>query len=213
MYSQNNEEQIIKDYFFKETMPLNSSFSVMDLGANDGETLSNSRGILEHFYNVGIQTYAVLVEPSPIANLRLCRLYKHRSEIYCFEKAIGSKNGKVILHDSGTHLNQGDTSLVSTIKPEEKSRWVNEKFSEVEVDCVTFETLLGLCPIKKFDFITLDIEGLDLEVLAQMDLKALGCRCICVEYNGKDEDKFDALITRYGLKQIHKNAENLIYAL
>lgn len=206
MYSQNNEDQIIYNYFYGDG-ECPDDFTLLSLGENDGKTLSNSLRLIE------IGWLALLVEPSPSAFTKLCRLHAKREGVYCYEKAIGSKNGKVILHDSGSHLGQGDTSLVSTIKPEEKSRWVNEKFKEVEVDCITFETLLSLCPIKKFDFITIDCEGVDLEILAQMDLTALGCKCICVEWNGKDEEKFDALITKHGLKQIHKNAENLIYAL
>lgn len=203
MYSQNNEEEIILNYFGG----MLGNYNVLDIGANDGKTLSNSYALIKCGWG------GMLVEPSPIAFAKLCRTHAKHQDVYCYEKAVGSFNGKVILHDSGTHLNAGDTSLVSTIKESEKKRWVNEKFKEVEVDCVTVETLLSLCPIKMFDFITIDAEGVDLEILAQMDLKALGCKCICVEWNGKDEERFDALITRFGLKQIHKNAENLIYAI
>lgn len=210
MYSQNNEEEIILGYFgnnsdFGESP--NHPGRVLSIGENDGKTLSNALALIELGWS------AMLVEPSPEAFTKLCKLHAKREGVYCYEKAVGSKNGKVILHESGTHLGQGDTSLLSTIMESELSRWKNEKFSQVEVDCVTFETLLSLCPIKKFDFITIDCEGVDLEILAQMDLTALGCKCICVEWNGKDEDKFDALITKHGLKQIHKNNENLIYAL
>ncbi len=218
MYSQNNEEQIIGDYFSSDEYEYMRSGGVssshtfqlgtlLTIGENDGKTLSNALGLIERGWK------AVCVEPSPTAFAKLSKLHANREDVYCIQKAIGTTNGKVILHDSGTHLNQGDTSLVSTIKESEKDRWKTENFTPVEVDCVDFETLLTLSPIKKFDFITIDAEGLDIEILSQMDLKALGCKLIVVEWNGQEGALFDQLITKYGLKLIHKNAENLIYAL
>ena len=41
MYSQNNEEQVILDYFG------NKIGNLLDIGANDGITLSNSRKLIE----------------------------------------------------------------------------------------------------------------------------------------------------------------------
>jgi len=206
-YAQNSEDEIIHEYFWSDVQKKMTQFNLLSLGENDGKTYSNALSLIEFGWK------AVLVEPSPTAFTKLCKLHAKREGVYCYEKAVGSFNGKVILHDSGTHLNRGDTSLVSTIKPEEKSRWVNEKFTEVEVDCVTFETLLSLCTIKQFDFITMDIEGMEKEVLPQMDLKALGCKIICIEHNSNvDIKKFIIdYCSKYGLnKIILDNAENII---
>lgn len=205
MYSQNNEEQIISNYFKNNCGE--SQRTLLDLGANDGKTLSNTLYLIENGWQ------GMLVEPSPTAFTKLCRLHAKREGVYCYEKAIGGKNGKAVLHDSGSHLGVGDTSLLSTMKTEEMERWANEKFNTVEVDCITFDTLMGLCPIKTFDFITIDIEGMEREVLPQMNLKALDCKMICVEWNGKDFDFFDKYCTSFGMKLINKNAENLIYAI
>jgi FkbM family methyltransferase len=209
-YGQNKEDEIILDYFFNKSEKHATDrnyINVLDIGANDGITFSNSFAL----FDIGAK--GVCVEPSPTAFTKLCRLHAKREGVYCYEKAVGSRNGKVTLYDSGTHLGAGDTSLVSTIKESELSRWTNEKFTPVEVDCVTFETLLSLCPIKQFDFITIDIEGLEKEVLPQLDLNKLGCKLLCIEWNGKDFDFFNDYITKFGHKLIHQNNENLIYAL
>ena len=65
---------------------------------------------------------------------------------------------------------------------------------------------------KTYDFISLDIEGMELDVLPQMDLNKLGTKLICVEFNGKQKEKYDELIVPQGFNLISQNAENLMYA-
>jgi len=200
MYSQNNEEQIIQRYFgtYKGTF--------LDIGANDGMTLSNTFALANSGWK------GTLVEASPAAFERLQLTYKSMVGYSLINTAVGGHNGKIILHESGEHLGTGDTSLVSTTKESERDRWVDHVFNDVTVSCCTFNVLLGLSDHKKFGFISMDIEGMELEVLPQMDLKALGCRMMCVEFNGKEQEKYDAIVVPQGYKLIHKNGENLIYA-
>lgn len=199
-YSQNNEEEIIRRYFG------NNKGTFLDIGANDGITLSNTFALA----NAGWK--GTLVEASPSAYERLQTCYSNMTGFDLINTAVGSHNGKIVLHDSGEHLGKGDTSLVSTTKEAERDRWLNHVFNDVTVACCTFQVLQGLTQYRKFDFISMDIEGMEMEVLPQMDLKALGCRLLCVEFNGKEQDKFDAIVLPQGYKLIHKNAENLIYA-
>lgn len=201
MYSQNNEEQIIQKYFG------NKAGTFLDIGANDGITLSNTFALS----NVGWT--GTLVEASPKAFTRLQECYQHLKGFELIHAAVGATNGKIILHESGEHLGKGDVALLSTIKPTEKDRWLDEVFNEVTVPCINFNTMLGLSKHKKFDFISMDIEGMELDVLPQMDLKALGCRMLCVEFNGQRQPEFDAIVLQQGYKLIHKNGENLIYTL
>lgn len=63
-----------------------------------------------------------------------------------------------------------------------------------------------------WDFITIDIEGMDYAVLSQLDLTEHECKCLCVEWNGQDEDKFTDYAAKHGLTLISKNPENLIFA-
>lgn len=200
MYSQNNEEKIITDYFQM------SSGTFLDLGANDGITLSNTYRL----YEMGWDGYCV--EASPRAYQRLI---ENQQNSKCINVAIGSYDGEIVLNESGELLGVGDTSLVSSTKPEEMQRWasVNMSFNIVTVRCVTFHTLLKEMGITKIDFLSIDIEGMELEVLPQIDFKKLGVRLACIEFNGKDKKKYDEIMTPFGFRVIHQNAENLIYAL
>lgn len=199
MYSQNNEEQIILEYFkdFKGHL--------LDIGANDGMTLSNSRRLIELGWS------ADLVEPSPITFNKLDELYEKEAYVATHLCAITDTDGEIEFFDSGSHLNQGDTSLVSTASVEDFEKWKDSTtWKKIEVTSYTFKTFLEFTSYDKFDFITIDAEGYDLCILKQIDLKAVDCKLICIEHNGKNTNLYVDYIKSFGFKLIHINNENLI---
>lgn len=198
-FSQNNESEIIARFFG------NHIGTFLSIGENDGITLSNVYDLTLKGWN------GTAVEPSPTAFAKLETLYLGLPHTL-INAAVTDKNGETILYDSGEHLGKGDSSLLSTVIPEEKSRWVKESWTEIKVPTINFATMLGISKVKTFDFISIDCEGAELMIMPQMDLKLLGCKLLCVEWNGKDQDKFDAIVLPQGYKLIHKNGENLIYA-
>lgn len=202
MYSQNNEEQIILEYFkdFKGHL--------LDIGANDGMTLSNSRRLIELGWT------ADLVEPSYNTFDKLDQLYEKDFNVATHNIAITDTDGEIEFYDSGTHLNQGDTSLVSTASVEDFEKWKDSTtWKKIEVTSYTFKTFLEFTSYDKFDFITIDAEGYDLCILKQIDLKAVDCKLICIEHNGKDTYLYVDYIKSFGFKLIHINNENLIMGI
>lgn len=204
MYSQSAEEQAILNYFgdFKGTF--------LDCGSNDGVTFSNTRALAER------EWCGVLVEPSPTAFRKLKQLYSGAKKgcFYLYEVALGNHNGPSTLHDSGTLLKTGDTSLVSTLVEEEKKRFQAVlSYEPVVVKTFRWKTFLNRCSIKKFDFVSIDCEGLDLDILIQMDLTEV--KCLCIEHNGHQQLKeaYTEYCAKFGLnKIIYTSAENLIFA-
>lgn len=65
------------------------------------------------------------------------------------------------------------------------------------------------------DFITIDIEGMDWELLQAIDLTAVGCKCLCIEWNSRHdlERLFTQYCNKHNMIEIHRNAENLIFAV
>lgn len=199
-YSQNNEQQVILDYFkdFKGTF--------LDIGANDGETLSNTRALALNGW------CGVLVEPSPKAFRKMKSLYEGSKKgcFYLYECALGNSNGKIILHESGALLGTEDVGLVSSLDKEEIKRFSRTvQYEEVEVKVFRWKTFLNRLYTKSFDMISIDIEGLEVDVLKQMDLTDV--KLICVETNGNLEKKkvLDDLLQ--GFRVIYTSPENLIY--
>jgi FkbM family methyltransferase len=200
-YSQNGEEKIIMDYFNGEIGTL------LSIGENDGVTLSNSRALIE------VGWAADLVEPSPVAFKKLSDLYKDAAGVKLHNVAIGTENGRMPFFDSGTLLKTGDESLVSTLKTAETLRWKGSvKFDQIEVEVVNFAAFRKGSVWPCYDFISIDAEGFDLEILKQIDFAALETRLVCVEFNGLNEQAYWDVIRPFGFKLIHKNGENLIYA-
>jgi FkbM family methyltransferase len=191
MYSQNNEEEIVKNYFkdFKGTF--------LDLGAYNGIELSNTRALLESGWG------GVLVEPHPNIFKQLRVNCEGFENIHLFECAIGEKCGTF-------ELNANDT-FYSTLKESETERWKGEyNFEKIQCHVLDFNTLIEKSDIKTFDFITIDCEGADYEILKQIDLDLVGCKMICIETNGVETQKYIDYISKFGFKVTTINAENLI---
>lgn len=203
-YSQNQEQDAILSYL--ATLP-NIAATFLDIGANDGQTLSNTRALAENGW------CGVLVEPSPKAFARLKSLYSENKKgcFYLYDCAIGNFNGKSILHDSGELLKKGDSGLVSTLVEKEKERFkAAVSYEPVEVKVFRWKTFCNRLKIKKFDFINIDAEGLDADILDQIDVTET--HCVCIEWNGHEELKARFSKKLEGFKIIYTSGENLIFA-
>lgn len=200
-YSQNKEQEAILKYFggFKGTF--------LDIGANDGATLSNTRALAE------LGWCGVLVEPAPIAYSKLKSLYESKKKcIYTYQCAIGDHNGKGTLFDSGSLFKTGDTSLVSTLVEAETERFKSVlSYSPVEVKVYKWKTFFNRLYLKQFDFISIDCEGFDAAILEQMEIGP-EVKCICIEWNGHENLKQQFSKKLEGFKIIYTSAENLIFA-
>jgi FkbM family methyltransferase len=201
-YSQNDEEKKILEYFgdFKGTL--------LDIGANDGQTFSNSLALIERGWS------AVLIEPCEAAFDKLSELHADNVEVILVKCAIGETNGLVKLFASGPHLkDNSDVALLSSVKESETERWkrTGVQFQEEEVVLQTFASLQNDLGFPQYDFITIDCEGLDLEVLRQIDLSHT--KLVCVEHNGQEPTKQGIIeyCRQFDLdKIIYVSGENII---
>lgn len=197
MRSQNNEEEIILKYFGDYVG------TFLDCGANDGVTLSNTRALAERGWK------GVLIEPSPKAYARLVENYKNFSGIYTYPYCISHSNKDFTLYESSALLGKDDVGLVSTFHDHEKERFKSVvNYTPVTCKCFRWKTFLNRLTIKKFDCISIDIEGSELDVLPQIDLSEV--KLICVEWNGRHKQQFIDICV--GFKLIAENQENLIFA-
>jgi FkbM family methyltransferase len=199
-YSQNKEDLFILNYFGKFKGRL------LEIGANDGVTLSNSKLLIDNGWN------GVLLEPGLIYQ-SLNKLYPDGCVNVCaINTGIGLKNDIVTFYESGAHIKNGsDRGLVSTTDYNETLKWRKSgvPFKETKIRLITYAELLKQTNNPTFDFISIDAEGMDWEILQQIDLA--NTKCLCIEWNS-DTDLY-RLFTDYckGFKVAVKNAENLIF--
>jgi len=202
-YSQNNEDQIIHDYFGI------GKINVLSIGENDGKTLSNVLRSIEDGAS------ALLVEPSLKAFYRLQDLHMDNARVHMLNVAIGTEDTTMDFFESGEHLGKGDVSLLSTLNESELDRWKSsgEEFTKTKTEVISFASLMELSPFKTFDLISIDAEGYDLQILKQIDLERLGCKMLIIEANS--DIILREYITTYcelhGLKLLTYNTENLIF--
>ena len=206
MYSQVKEDEIVFELF----RLTNYKGTVLEIGANDGRTLSNSRYFIENGWS------ACLIEPAPKPLAKLRELYKDSTTVHVFGFGLGESEGTFDFFDSGSHLTAEDSSLLSTLDEKELKRWgPSEVFNKIQIDVKTFPYFLEQSPLKKFDYISIDIEGLDYIVLTQIDLAAVECKVLCIEWNNNNEtyDQINTHMLGLGYKLHHKNTINLIYTI
>lgn len=198
-FSQNSEEQHILNYFGDYVG------TFLSIGENDGETFSNVRALALKNWR------GVMVEPSPKAFERLKALYEGRKGFYIYPYALGGHNGKAVLNESGPLISSRDVALVSTFHESEMARFrTSVAYNPVEVKVFRWKTFLNRLPIKEFDFVSIDCESEDLNILSQMDLSKV--KCICLEWNSKPELKKDFEHYLDDFKLLYTSGENLIYA-
>lgn len=205
-YGQNKEDEIINNLIISR---YGEDFkgTILELGANDGVTLSNSRFFIENGWN------GVLIEAGKLPYEKLMqKILPNTIAINC---AIGNQNGFLKFYESNNLLNSDDVGLVSSLVSDETERWrkAGVGYSEYQVDCFTWESFLDKFHLKSqnFDIISIDIEGMDYDVLIQMNLEELGCKVLCVEFNGKDIQKYVEYAVKHGMSLVYQNPENLIF--
>lgn len=196
-YSQNDEQRVILEYFGA------TPGVFLDIGANDGVTFSNTRALWD------LDWCGVLVEPSPVAFAALKRnVWAYATQLWPLNFALGKEGTP-----STAEFHEGSDTLVSSLRADRLVIWERggTKFEPILVKVYAFRHLLEVSPFQTFDLISIDAEGLDYDILAQMDLVSLGCRMLCIEY-GDQLSSITRHANNHGLAEIHRNGENVIFA-
>lgn len=182
----------------------------MDIGSNDAYTFSNSYDL------IALGWKGVLIEPSSAYHDGL-KVHAGNKRVTSYNVGIGEKEQEVTFYESGNHVPYGiDKCLVSTLHHHETIRWRKSgvQFTERKVKLMPFTKLWYKLAKPKLDFISLDCEGHEMPILSQIDLNEVGCDMICIEFNG-DLDlaaMFKSHCNRFGLWEVNRNRENIIFA-
>lgn len=205
-YSQNQEDLFVANYFgsYKGTL--------LEIGSNNGRDLSNSLSLIEQGWK------AHLIEPGRTFS-DLVKLHYTNPNVSLYNYAIGGEfQTEATFFESGAHVIGGsDTGLVSTLDFDETERWRKSgvQFTETKVPVKTFREFWNEAGKPQLDFISIDAEGFDWDILQQIDLSLVKCCCLVIEWNGDDflGVNFTSYCRSFNMKLAHKNNENLIFTL
>ena len=145
----------------------------LEIGANDGFTLSNTVYLEECFGWKGI-----LIE----ANQKYLPSLEKRKNSVIVNKAVSSQKGKAEFVDAGLYGGLKD-SLDNTHHQLTKDAEI------ITVDCISLKEILDAAdtPIE-IDFVSIDVEGGELPIVEQLVTVNKRFRCGCIEYNGRADD-------------------------
>lgn len=164
-YSQYEEQNIIADFFGP-----NFVGAFLDIGAADGERNSNTRLLAKKGWS------GWLVEPLPSSFLELQKLYAEDAHITLVNAAL-SANGKPVKFFTGKEA-QLSTASKETINLAHMRPWLTRKFW---IPTLTPKDLLEMMDGAKIDFVSLDCEGLDLEIARNCQELFKDVKLLCYE--------------------------------
>lgn len=199
MYSQNNEQEIILNYFSQHTMGNGGKF--MDIGAFDPFKFSNTRSLYERGW------HGIYVEPSPICFQRFKDEYKNDIRIHLINAAIGKEDGMVTFYEAN-----GDA--ISTTSVQHKQKWEknpNVLYTEIPVRCIGMQSFMSQFGMG-IDFLSLDTEGTNYELFSMLPNDFIHrLKMICIEHDNQHQIIMRKLAS-FGFRQLALNNENLIAA-
>lgn len=170
-FSQQGEDlYLLKNFINKK----NSSGIFVEVGALDGITFSNT-GFLEQ--ELGFS--GVLIEPSRYFE----RLSYSRPNCLCVNKAISDKSEIVVFRDDWAM-----SGILDKLPEEHKNNPRHTNGECYEVETMPLGILLNENKIPYVDFMSVDVEGGELEVLKSMDW-SIPTYVICIELDGHDPEK------------------------
>ena len=153
----------------------------VDIGANDGITLSNTY-LLEKIGWDGI-----VVEPIPSVFEKLVQNRKSIAVNGCIAAKSGKELFRVIIGSaqmlSGL-VGEYDSRHLERIKREIDSQ--KGEYNDIEINCYNFNELLESNGINQIDYLTIDIEGSEYKILNSIDFDRIHISVIGVENNYKD---------------------------
>lgn len=163
-YSQGREEEII----LRKIAPLEGPRCVLDIGAFDGVTFSNSRALIERGWR------GILIEPNPFAFQKLLELYGDNPKATLINAAMGEEKNLIKFHEGG---------IYSTTTPQEKFKNAT-KWREYWVMQLTMSTLMNQVNVQA-DVISIDVEGKSFELLKLIPIVSWAPHVIVVEHDAR----------------------------
>lgn len=195
-YSQRDEQDFILGYFAGR-----ATGYVVDVGAADGIVHSNSRALIEQGWS------GLLIEANPAQYDKLVETYLNAGRVVLLCRAISACHEKKAFHMypgrvSTSHAGRWD-----------KMRGAYGDGKSRSVTCIPLKSALAAASSPaRIDFLSIDTEGMDLDVLAGMDFEHYSVELICVETTVIPIPEFLPVLEPLGYSLVHTTVGNAFFA-
>jgi FkbM family methyltransferase len=173
----------------------------VDIGANDGISCSNTYALEKMGWK------GACIEPQPDIFKKL----RHFRECDCYNTALSSLSGDIMEFIKVKNFNE--LSGFSEWMTEENKKAINESgdVERINITTKTFDDIMKNYPgIKTIDFMSLDVEGYELNILKSIDFQAYNFRFITVEEN-EHGDEITALMSKNGYKYLMRAGIDMMF--
>lgn len=164
---------------------LNREATFIEIGANDGVLFDPLRPYIERY-----EWRGVLVEPIPHIFERLRERYERHSRIRLERAAIASADGRRSMYYVREPGAAGTPKWAEQIASFHREHVLahlegpdpEPLIGEIEVPCLSFNTLCARHGIETLDLLLIDAEGAEAEILAGLDLSMHSPRLLVFEH-------------------------------
>lgn len=172
-YSQYGEENVILPFFSNK-----KKGKLIDIGAADGIKNSNTRYLIEQ-----LEWGGILVEPHPTYYNELKKLYVNNSDIVLKNVAVYKEVGELpfYIYGYGSDEPAQVSTLSETFRDKVSKIYGNKYEKPVMVNVETLANIFKGNP--DCDFLSVDCEGVDIEVLCSNDWNTYRPSLVCVEHS------------------------------
>jgi FkbM family methyltransferase len=168
-YAQNREDFILMSFF----PDVRNGFYI-DIGANDPTTHS----VTKIFYEAG--WCGINIDP---IQMMIKKMKIDRPRDINLQVAIAGTRGKKLFHE---YIDGHGVSTMSKIEMQSNDKIF--KYKEYEVDTIKLIDIYEYCKDKVVNFLKIDVEGFEYEVLASNDWIKFRPEVICIEANHINKD-------------------------
>jgi FkbM family methyltransferase len=188
-----SKSQLGQDILALSVTCFNNPGFFVEFGAADGVALSNSHIMEKHFGWSGI-----LCEPSKSWHQALRKNRNCTIETLCVYSASGQK-----ISFSENYL--GELSAITEYAEPNSHGLLKRTTSSYEVETISLQDLLVTHDSPKYiEFLSIDTEGSEFEILKNFDFQSYRFGAICVEHNFADtRGKINSLLLANGYQQVH----------
>jgi FkbM family methyltransferase len=200
-YSQVGQDKYVHEHFFRDR----KGGVFVELGAYDGITGSNAC-----FFEREMGWTGLCVEPSPVIfeKLRAARTCP------CVQAAVAPQPGKVSFLQIPEYADQL-SGIIDSYHPLHKQ--IIDRVAQgrkapqvIEVECVTFNDLMTKHNIQHIDFLSLDTEGGEYEILKSINWDKVGIDVITVEDKYNDT-RIQPFLESKGMHVEKRLVQDVIY--
>jgi len=181
-YSQCNQDRFVNENFFNNKR--NGTF--VDIGAYDGITISNT-----YFFEKELGWRGICIEPLPNAYVQL----KNNRSAICINCAVGPNNGMTNFFDIDAKkfpelaMLSGELKYFTDAHIANLKEVVAKYEGRIEIVSMAVRNINDILLEYGFfniDFLSLDVEGAELDILNTLDFNTFKIRIMTVENNARE---------------------------